>query len=43
VRQRLLALGGAPRSGSPEQMRTLVDTEVTKWRKVVNDAKIPRQ
>jgi tripartite-type tricarboxylate transporter receptor subunit TctC len=43
VRQRLLALGGAPRSGSPEQMRTLVDTEVTKWRKVVSDAKIPQQ
>jgi tripartite-type tricarboxylate transporter receptor subunit TctC len=43
VRQRLMAFGGAPRSGSPEQMRTLVDTEVSKWRKVVNDAKIPRQ
>jgi transcriptional regulator of acetoin/glycerol metabolism len=39
----LLDLGGAPRAGSSEQMRVLVDSEIVKWRKVVNDAKIPRQ
>ena len=43
IRQRLLDLGGAPRAGSSEQMRVLVDSEIVKWRKVVNDAKIPRQ
>lgn len=43
IRERLIALGGNPRSGTSDQMRTLVETEVGKWRKVVIDAKIPRQ
>ncbi|MGE3993868.1 Bug family tripartite tricarboxylate transporter substrate binding protein, partial [Pseudorhodoplanes sp.] len=41
--ERLRGLGMNPASSSPEEMKTLVDTQIAKWKKVVADAKIPQR
>jgi tripartite-type tricarboxylate transporter receptor subunit TctC len=43
VKQRLQDLGVEARASTPEQMRDLMASEIVKWRKVIEDAKIPRQ
>jgi len=43
VKQRLQEIGVEARSSTPEQMRELMASEIVKWRKVIEDAKIPRQ
>lgn len=39
-RERLLALGAEPVSGSPDDLRKLLASEIAKWRKVIRDAGI---
>jgi tripartite-type tricarboxylate transporter receptor subunit TctC len=39
-RERLLALGAEPVSGSPDDLRKLLAYEIAKWRKVIRDAGI---
>jgi tripartite-type tricarboxylate transporter receptor subunit TctC len=36
------AVGGEVRASSPEEMKTLVETEIVKWTALVDKAKIPR-
>lgn len=36
------ATGGEVRGSTPEEMRTLITSEIAKWSKVINDAGIPR-
>lgn len=43
VRQRLEDMGGEARGSTPEEMKTLVGSELQKWTQVVAEAKIPRQ
>lgn len=43
VKQKLRDLGVEARASTPEQMRELMAAEIVKWRKVIEDAKIPRQ
>src|SRR5215470_265653 len=43
VKQRLQEIGVEARSSTPEQMRELMASEIVKWRKVIEDANIPRQ
>jgi len=43
VRARLEEMGGEARGSSPEEMKTMVSTELQKWSQVVADAKIPKQ
>ena len=42
ARKRLEELGNEVRAGSPEQMRTHVASEIAKWKRVVDQAKIER-
>ena len=43
VQKRLSELGAEPRSSTPEDMRVHVESEIAKWRRVVDEAKIERQ
>ena len=43
VRQRLQALGVEPNLNMPEATRALLVAEITKWKDVIDKAKIPRQ
>jgi len=43
VRQRLLGLGVDPKGSTPEALHDLLVSETAKWKKVVEDAKIPKQ
>ena len=43
ARERLTGLGADPRSSSPAEMRAHVATEIDKWKRVVEMAKIERQ
>jgi tripartite-type tricarboxylate transporter receptor subunit TctC len=43
VDERLRKLGMDVRPSSPEEMRTLVASQIANWKKVVADAKIPQQ
>jgi tripartite-type tricarboxylate transporter receptor subunit TctC len=43
VRERLGKIGMDVRASSPEDMRSLVSREIAKWKKVVDEAKIPQQ
>lgn len=43
VRARLEDMGGEARGSTPEEMASMVSTELKKWTTVVNDAHIPRQ
>jgi tripartite-type tricarboxylate transporter receptor subunit TctC len=43
LKQRLeTAVGGEVRGSSPEEMKTLIETEISKWIGVVERAKIPK-
>jgi len=43
VKQRLeTAIGGEVRGSSPEEMKQLIETEIVKWKGVVERAKLPR-
>ena len=41
TRSRLLELGFVPIGGTPQNYATVLTTEITKWRKVIKDSKIP--
>lgn len=43
VRARLEDMGGEARGSTPEEMASMVSTELKKWTTVVNDAHIPKQ
>ena len=43
VRARLVAMGGEPAAGSPDEMRDRVARELATWSKTVDDAGIPKQ
>jgi tripartite-type tricarboxylate transporter receptor subunit TctC len=43
LRQRLLELGLEPRASTPEAMREHLQSEIAKWTRVVEAARIPRQ
>ena len=41
TRNKLLELGFVPVGGTPQSYATMLTTEITKWRKVIKDSKIP--
>ena len=41
TRHKLLELGFVPVGGTPQNYATMLTTEITKWRKVIKDSKIP--
>jgi tripartite-type tricarboxylate transporter receptor subunit TctC len=43
VQDRLRKIGMDVRASSPEEMRTMIAGQITKWKKVVADAQIPQQ
>ena len=43
IRQKLLEVGVEARGGTPEDLRTLLTSEVAKWRQVIEMARIERQ
>jgi tripartite-type tricarboxylate transporter receptor subunit TctC len=43
VQQRLRAIGMDVRASTPDEMRTMIGTEIAKWKQVVADANIPQQ
>ncbi len=43
VQQRLADLSGVPTPSSPEEMRALVEREITRWKRVVELKNIERQ
>jgi tripartite-type tricarboxylate transporter receptor subunit TctC len=43
VAQRLRDFGGEPRSSSPEELAARVESEIARWKRVVEAANIPRQ
>jgi len=43
VRKRLEDMGGEARASTPGEMKTMVAAELDKWKRVVADAKIPKQ
>lgn len=43
VKTRLEEMGGEVKGSTPEEMRTMVSTELQKWTQVIADAKIPKQ
>jgi tripartite-type tricarboxylate transporter receptor subunit TctC len=43
VKERLQGLGVTARAGTPEQTRQLLASDVEKWRKVIEQAKIEKQ
>lgn len=43
VKTRLEEMGGEAKGSTPEEMKTMVSSELQKWTQVVADAKIPKQ
>jgi tripartite-type tricarboxylate transporter receptor subunit TctC len=43
IRGRLEAMGNEVRGGSPDDMRKMITSEISRWKQVIGDAKIPRQ
>jgi tripartite-type tricarboxylate transporter receptor subunit TctC len=43
IEQRLQAMGNEVRASSPDEMRDMVTSEITRWKQVIHDAKIPQQ
>ena len=43
MKKRFTDLGGEVRGGSPEEMRDYVESEITKWKKLIEARKIERQ
>jgi tripartite-type tricarboxylate transporter receptor subunit TctC len=43
VRERLKDMGGEVKASAPEEMKALVNSELQRWMRVVNDANIPKQ
>ena len=43
VKHRLQALGVTARASTPEEMKKLVDSDIEKWRRVIEQAKIEKQ
>ncbi len=43
VRKRLEDMGGEARSSTPAEMKTMVSAELERWKRVIADARIPKQ
>ena len=43
IKARLEEIGGEARGSTPEEMKAMVTSELQRWTRVVNDAKIPKQ
>ena len=41
--KRISELGGEPIGGTPQQFAALIKSEITKWAKVIKDAKVELQ
>ena len=42
VREKVLALGFEPVGNTPAEFGVYINAEIAKWRKVIEDAKIPK-
>ena len=43
VRQRFLGLGVEPRPSTPDELQTIYDADVARWRKVITEARVEQQ
>ena len=43
TKAKLEAMGNEVRSGSPDEMRTMIGSEISRWKQVIGDAGIPKQ
>lgn len=43
MRKRFADLGGDPRGGTPEEMREYIESEIVKWKKLIDTRRIERQ
>jgi tripartite-type tricarboxylate transporter receptor subunit TctC len=43
IKGRLEAMGNEVRGGSPDEMRNMIGSEISRWKQVIGDASIPRQ
>jgi tripartite-type tricarboxylate transporter receptor subunit TctC len=43
VKDRLQAMGNEVRGSSPDEMRSMVMSDIARWKKVIHDANIPQQ
>jgi len=43
IKSKLQAMGNEVRSGSPDDMRTMISAEISRWKRVIDTAAIPRQ
>ena len=43
IKGKLEAMGNEVRSGSPDDMRNMIASEISRWKRVIDTAGIPRQ
>jgi tripartite-type tricarboxylate transporter receptor subunit TctC len=43
IKRKLETMGNEVRGSSPEQMRTMIASEITRWKQVIKHAGIPQQ
>ena len=43
MKKRFADLGGEARGGSPEEMRDYIESEIAKWKKLIEARKIEKQ
>ena len=43
IRSKLEAMGNEVRGGSPDEMRTMIASEITRWKQVIGEAGIAKQ
>ena len=43
IKGKLETMGNEVRAGSPGEMRTMIASEIARWKQVIGDANIPRQ
>jgi tripartite-type tricarboxylate transporter receptor subunit TctC len=43
IGSKLQAMGNEVRGGSPDDMKDMIGSEISRWKQVISDAKIPKQ
>lgn len=43
MKKRFADLGGEARGGSPEEMRACIESEIAKWKRLIESRKIEKQ
>jgi tripartite-type tricarboxylate transporter receptor subunit TctC len=43
IKGKLEAMGNQVRGGSPDEMRNMIASEISRWKQVTGDAGIPKQ